>query len=327
MNTRVSWLLGVALVAGLVAGCQSNEAPSTDASGPTYQFVEAWGGAGTEPSQFLEPIGIEVVGEEIVVSEAGNRRLQVLDREGTALRQVGPALPSGDSLRRPMHIAAAGSTLYVPDYNTDRVHVLSLEGSPQRTVDGSGLDGAGIPAAFDAPGGVAVDANGRLYVADFYNHRVVRLREGGAFDRQWGVTDSTGGADDRLSYPTDVAVHPDGGFVVADAYNHRIKRYAADGSLAWIRPEDRNWEGSDEGQFNVATAVATGPEGRIYVADFYNHRIQIFSAEGEFLTAFGEQGDGEGQFERPVDVAVGDDGTLYVVDFGNDRIQVFSPEL
>lgn len=312
----------VALVAGLVAGCQSDESPSTNASGPTYQFVEVWGGTGSEPGQFRKPIGIEVMGEEIVVSEAGNRRLQVLDREGTALRQVGPALTSGDSLRRPMHIAGADSSLYVPDYNTDRVHVLSIDGDRQRTIDGSTLD---VP--FDAPGGVAVDADGRLYVADFYNHRVVRLREDGALDRQWGVTDSTGGADDRLTYPTDVAAPPDGRFVVADAYNHRVKRYAADGAPAWIRPEDRNWEGSAEGQFNVATAVATGPEGRIYVADFYNHRIQIFSAEGEFLTAFGEQGDGEGQFERPVDVAVGDDGTLYVVDFGNDRIQVFAPKL
>jgi len=323
MDTRGSWVLIVVLTAGLAVGCQSNESSSSDSASPTYRFVQVWGETGSEPGQFRKPIGIEVVGEAVVVSEAGNRRVQVLGQDGTPRRQIGPALPNGDSLRRPMHIAGAGSSLYVPDYNTDRVYVLSMEGAHQRTVDGSGLDGAGVPAGFDAPGGVAVDADGRLYVADFYNHRVVRLHEDGALDRQWGVTDSTGGADDRLTYPTDVAVHPDGGFVVADAYNHRIKRYAADGSLAWIRPEGRNWEGSAKGQFNVATAVATGPDERIYVADFYNHRIQVFSAEGEFLTDFGEQGDGEGQFERPVDVAVGDDGTLYVVDFGNDRIQTF----
>lgn len=320
MDTRVSRLLIVALTIGLAVGCQSNESSSTDASQPTFQFVEAWGGTGTDPGQFQKPIGIEVAGKEIVVSEAGNRRLQVLDREGTALRQIGPVLPNGDSLRRPMHIAVAGSSVYVPDFNTDRIHVLSLDEDHQRTLDGSGLD---VP--FDAPGGVAVDEDGRLYVADFYPDRLVRFAEDGSFDRQWGTVDSTGKAPEHFTYPTDVALHPDGGFVVADAYNHRIKRYAADGSLSWIRPEGRNWKGTEDGQFNVATSVTTGPDGRIYVADFYNHRIQVFSAEGTFLTTFGEQGDGEGQFERPVDVAV-DDGTLYVVDFGNDRIQVFAPQ-
>lgn len=325
MDTRVSWVLMLALTAGLAAGCQSNEsqstAPSAESASPTYQFIEAWGETGTELGQFRKPIGIEVVGEEIVVSETGNRRVQVLDGEGTALREIGPALTNGDSLRRPMHIAAAGSSLYVPDFITDRIHVLSLDGDHRRTVSGAGLD---VP--FDAPGGVAVDDEGRLYVADFYPHRVVRLAENGAFDRQWGVTDSTGKAPARFTYPTDVALHPDGGVVVADAYNHRIKRYAANGTLAWIRPEGPTGKGTENGRFNVATAVATGPDGCVYVADFYNHRIQVFSADGRFRTAFGEHGTGDGHFKRPVDVAVAEDGTLYVVDFGNDRVQVFAPE-
>lgn len=305
------------LLPGLVAGCQTE----TSSPPPTYQFVEVWGETGSEPGQFRNPIGIDGAGGEVFVSEAGNRRIQVLSPAGTVRRQIGPALADSDSLRRPMHLAATDSALYIPDYNTDRVHVLSLDGRPRRSIDGTGFN---VP--FDAPGGVAVDSTGRLYVADFYNHRVVRMGEGGTLDRQWGVTDSTGSAEGRFTYPTDVAVLPGGGFVVADAYNHRIKRYTAADSLAWTRPEDQNWADSTKGTFNVATAVATGPEGRIYVADFYNHRIQVFSAAGDLLTTFGEQGTGEAPFDRPVDVAVGDDGTLYVVDFGHDRIQVFAPK-
>jgi len=326
MDTRGSWVLMVVLTAGIATGCQSNETSSTDSASPAYRFVEAWGETGTEPGRFLKPIGIEVVGEEVVVSEAGNRRVQVLGRDGTPRRQIGPALPNGDSLRRPMHIAGAGSSLHVPDYNTDHVYVLSMEGAHQRTVDGSGLDGAGVPAGFDAPGGVAVDADGRLYVADFYNHRVVRLHEDGALDRQWGIADSTGTAPERFTYPTDVALLPGGGFVVADAYNHRIKRYTAEDTLAWIRPQDQTWADSTEGTFNVATAVTTGPNGHIFVADFYNHRIQEFRPDGQFVQAFGEKGSGEGQLDRPVDLAFDREGRLYVVDFGNDRIQVFSPK-
>ncbi|WP_103028576.1 6-bladed beta-propeller [Salinibacter altiplanensis] len=306
-------VLFLALVVLLGAGCQSS---SSDA--PAYQFVETWEGPGSEAEQFQNPIGIAVSGGEVLVSEAGNRRIQVFGRKGEVLRQIGPAIGDGDTLRRPMHIAAGDSMLYVPDFNTDRIHALSLGGDVQRS-----LGRSGVQDGFDAPGGVAVDASGRLYVADFYNHRVLRFGPGGTVDRQWGTADSSGKAPNRFTYPTDVAALPGGGFVVADAYNHRIKRYNSDGSLAWMRPKDQNWADSTKGTFNVATAVTAGPGGTIYVADFYNHRIQVFSPEGEYRAAFGEQGTGEGQFERPVDVAVGAEGILHVVDFGNDRIQRF----
>lgn len=316
MYHRRLFVLIPVLITGLIAGCQRSGPEA-----PAYRFVEAWGGPGSELGQLQEPIGIAITGGEAFVSEAGNRRIQVFDRAGQVLRQIGPALANGDTLRRPMHIAAGDSALYVPDFNTDRIHVLSLQGALQRSLDASGLE-----PGFDAPGGVAVDGQRRLYVADFYHHRVLRFNGDGALDRQWGVTESTGEAGDRFTYPTDVALLPDGGFVVADAYNHRIKRYDADGSLAWMRPENQNWADSTKGTFNVATAVATGPEGHIFVADFYNHRIQEFTPSGQFVRVFGEKGTGNGQFERPVDLAFDAEGRLYVVDFGNDRVQVFAPE-
>jgi len=308
--------LGLVVAALLGVGCQSSSQ-----TGPAYSFARAWGESGSELGQLKEPIGIVVAGGEIFVSEAGNRRIQVFDPAGTATRQIGPALAGADTLRRPMHIATADSALYVPDFNTDRVHVLSLGGDSERSLGASGLEDG-----LDAPGGVAVDAAGRLYVADFYPHRVLRVRPDGTLDRQWGVTDSTSTGPKRFAYPTDVALLSDGGFVVADAYNHRIKRYDPDGSLAWMRPTDQTWADSTKGAFNVATAVATGPDGHIFVADFYNHRIQEFTPDGQVVRAFGEKGAGEGQFERPVDVAVDAEGRLYVVDLGNDRIQVFAPD-
>jgi len=315
MNRRISWLLMLAVAASLAAGCQS-----TDSQPPTYRFDDAWGGPGSEPGQLREPIGIAISGDDVFVSEAGNRRIQVFDRAGTAQHQIEPTLASGDTLRRPMHIATTDSALYVPDFNTDRVHVFSRQGELRRSLDGSAVEGG-----FDAPGGVAVDPNGRLYVADFYHHRLLRINEDGTVDRQWGVTDSTGTAPERFTYPTDVALLPGGGFVVADAYNHRIKRYTDEDTLAWTRPQDQTWADSTNGTFNVATAVTTGPDGHIFVADFYNHRIQEFTSDGQFVQAFGEKGSGEGQFDRPVDLAFDREGRLYVVDFGNDRIQVFAP--
>ena len=115
--------------------------------------------------------------------------------------------------------------------------------------------------------------------------------------------------------------------MVADAYNDRIQVFSSDGTFLrkWGGPLATNIPGSAHGWFSVATAVAVDPDGNIFVADFYNHRIQKFTPEGEFLVAFGSQGIGPGQFERPTDMAFDEEGNVYVVDFGNNRIQKFAP--
>jgi DNA-binding beta-propeller fold protein YncE len=64
------------------------------------------------------------------------------------------------------------------------------------------------------------------------------------------------------------------------------------------------------------------------VADSENDRVQVFSAEGEFLAQWGSEGDDDGQFKQPNGIAVDEAGNVYVADsgIGNDRVQVFSAE-
>ena len=129
-----------------------------------------------------------------------------------------------------------------------------------------------------------------------------------------------------------MAILPDGGAVVADAYNNRIQIFGPDGSYRtkWGGPLGLGIPGWWPGWFRVATGVAVGPAGRVYVADFYNNRIQVFSAAGAFLGQFSgsasASASASGQLDLPTDVAVGPDGTIYVVDFGHDRIAVFQQE-
>lgn len=82
-----------------------------------------------------------------------------------------------------------------------------------------------------------------------------------------------------------------------------------------------NIYGPFNGWFAVATSVAVGPEGNVFVADFYNHRVQKFAANGSFLTSFGGRGSGPGEFEHAIAVDVAADGTVFVADFGSNRIQ------
>jgi DNA-binding beta-propeller fold protein YncE len=72
--------------------------------------------------------------------------------------------------------------------------------------------------------------------------------------------------------------------------------------------------------------VAVAPNGRVYVADSLNHRIQYFTGTGSFLGRWGSAGTGDGQFDTPSGVHVGPDGTVYVSDTFNQRIQYFAPQ-
>jgi hypothetical protein len=63
----------------------------------------------------------------------------------------------------------------------------------------------------------------------------------------------------------------------------------------------------------------------VFAADFYNHRVQKFAADGTFLTRFGTKGSGAGQFQHAIAVAAAADGTVFAVDFGNDRITRWRP--
>ena len=285
---------------------------------PPYTFVMAWGTPGTGPGQFNDPTGIAVAGKEVFVSDARNGRIQVFDLDGNFKRQFG-------GLVRPMNLAVAGGELYVADYWNDRIQVFGLDGTTPRRTVGSAGSGRG---QFNAPGGVAVASNGDLFVADFYNQRVQRLRADGSFVRQWGTTGETGVGAGRFNYPTDAALGPDGTLYVADGYNDRVQAFAPDGEFShkWGGPFAVNVFGPFNGWFATVTGIAVDRQGNVFVADFYNHRVQKFAADGTFLTAFGEKGSGPGRINFAIAVAVADDGAVFVADFANNRVQKWRPK-
>ena len=84
--------------------------------------------------------------------------------------------------------------------------------------------------------------------------------------------------------------------------------------------------GPEPGQFQQPRNMAVAPDGRIYVADTANHRIQVFNPDGGYVSTWGSFGEAQGQFNEPWGVAVGTDGRIYVLDTWNHRVQVFSPE-
>ncbi len=308
--------------AALVAGAWLAFVPSPREA--PYRFVAAWGEQGSGPGEFHDPIGIAVAGSEVYVSDSRNGRIQVFDLEGRFKRHFGTPGTGVGELGRPMNLAIHRGEIYVAEYFNDRVQVFALDGTPKRAIGRTG----GGPGELNAPAGVAVAANGDVFVADFHNQRVQRLKaDDGGFVRLWGTTGRIGVRAGEFNYPTDVALARDGTLYVADGYNDRIQAFGPDGAfrVKWGGPFAINIFGPFNGWFATVTGVAIDESGNVFVADFYNHRIQKFTADGVFLTSFGGQGQGPGEFNYAIAVASADDGTVFAVDYGNHRIQKWRP--
>jgi DNA-binding beta-propeller fold protein YncE len=107
-----------------------------------------------------------------------------------------------------------------------------------------------------------------------------------------------------FNHPTEMIAHPNGDIYVTDGYrNSRVHRFTRDGRLvkSWGTP------GKAAGEFHLPHSIATDPDGKLYVADRSNKRIQIFSADGDFLDMWTGMG-------GPNDITRGTDGTFYIAE-------------
>jgi len=283
---------------------------------PAYVLEKTWGEKGADIGQFNEPTGVAVNNNEVFVSDGRNHRIQVFDLTGKPLRQFG-----SEQLERPMNITIAKNELYVADYFADQIKVFSVQGEYLRSI---GKPGTG-PGEFTIPGGVAVESNGDIFVAEFKNQRVQQLKANGEFIRQWGITSKVGTFGGKLRYPTDVALAKDGTLFIADGYNDRVLAIGSNGKLLtkWGGPFAINIFGSLNGWFATITGISVGPSGNVFVADFYNDRVQKFTADGKFLNAFGIES--TGPTHTAIAVAEAKNGSVFVADFVNHQIQKWVP--
>jgi predicted membrane-bound mannosyltransferase/DNA-binding beta-propeller fold protein YncE len=130
--------------------------------------------------------------------------------------------------------------------------------------------------------------------------------------------------------PRGLAVAPDGSIYVADTDNHRIQHIARDGTpiTVWGSFSGHDSTSASPATFHEPWGLAIGLDGSIYVADTWNHRIQKFSSQGEFITMWGYFGQAESPiaFWGPRDVVVDADGRVFVTDTGNKRVVIFDSD-
>jgi uncharacterized protein (TIGR03663 family) len=219
----------------------------------------------------------------------------------------------------PEAVGSVHSSAYFP---------LTYDPSARPDIEGRltiGRGGEEVGALSD-PAGVAVDAEGNVYVADSGNGRVQKFGRDGRFLK---ATGKPGGGDGEFDQPGDLALDVEGNLYVVDTWNHRVQKFDADLNLltAWGRATtDIVNPGGDE--MWGPRSIAVDSEGDVWVVDTGTHRVRKFSSEGEPLATVGERGKAVGQFREPVGITFDPTtGDLIVADAGNARIQRFDVQL
>jgi DNA-binding beta-propeller fold protein YncE len=292
---------------GLIGSCTPD---GCDYSAP-FQPLFTTGSGGSGAGQFDDPYDVVLTpdGQRLYVSDKDNDRIHVLDPAGNFLSAFGSWGTGEGQFDAPHGLSIADGRLFVADTNNARIQVFTLAGVPVFSFGKKGKD----PGLFQDPKAVLVTGNA-VYVADTSNHRIQVFDLDGGFLATFG---KYGKEDGNFRSPSCVVMTLDGRLLVCDIQNARIQILTPAGAyLGKIQPKDA-------AAFGNPYDVAPGPGGRLYVADTYYHRIQVFLSDGTLDFRFGTFGASALQFAYPMGMAFGPDGRLYVVDTSNQRLSVW----
>lgn len=144
------------------------------------------------------------------------------------------------------------------------------------------------------------------------------------------IVGSSGTQDGQFQAPRGIAFAQDGSMYVADSRNNRIEQFSATGQFvrAWGSFANATAGDAPGGTFYEPWGIAVAPDGSVFVADTWNHRIQKFTADGKFVQMWGYFGQAEqpDAFWGPRALAFDSRGWLYVTDTGNKRVVVFKQD-
>ncbi len=204
--------------------------------------------------------------------------------------------------------------VYVADQRVGAVFIFNPETHDTQMIRN------GYEAHFGWINGLAIDDDDRLFVSDGKMRRVLILNAKHEVENQ---------ISEGLVDPVGIALDTANRFLyVVDTQQDQVLVYDADSTklLRRIGTGGKNHFLTTPGDFGAPQGVAVDQDGNIYVTDTLNNRVEIFDADGNFVSLFGKHGDGPGCFARPKGIAVDSDGHIWVADEMEDRLQVFNKD-
>lgn len=353
----ILWLPIASAVLLILGGCATNLWPF---GGPSVQtFVtggQGFADGSAQEARFLGP-------GPLALDTAGN--LYVLDTGNVAVRKITPAgqvtTLAGDGqgyadgpganarFMSPLGIAVAPTgVVYVADSGNNRIRAIAPDGTVS-TLTGStagNADGPASTARFRAPGAVAVDKDGRLYIADTNNGLIKVLETNGQVKTLAGDAskDQPGdgqGTDASFGHLEDLEVGPDGTLWILDA--GKLRRMDAAGNVRTVATLSVSLQiygsnGMSGSSYATANAITCDQDGTVYAC--FSDRLKKVDREGNvsFVAGYSDtvatsfeanKGDAEGpggsaRFRAAWGLALDPHGTLYISDREANRIRKLS---
>ena len=206
-------------------------------------------------------------------------------------------------------------------YVLSRCNKNSCEGRKEPPImkfnpDGKLLASWGV-GLFEFPHNLTIDREGNVWTTDEGNHVVRKFTPTGELLMSIGEQGKAGDSPNHLTSPTGVAVAPDGNIFVTEGHDNsptapvaRVSKWTADGKFI------KTWgsTGPAPGQFSTPHTIAFDSQGRVFVGDRNNNRIQIFDQEGKYLDAWT-------QFSRPSGIYIDRNDMIYVADSESGSVE------
>lgn len=251
----------------------------------------------------------------------------------------GPAGGGNSQLYSPTRVLYRSGKLYVSDSLNFRIRVIS--GGNINTYVGNGTEGytgdtgQAASAEIAVPGGICMDGQGQLYLADTANDVIRKISPSGVINTIAGVGSAGYSGDNgvatnaQLNNPLDVAVDAAANVYIADSNNNAIRQI--DVNNGYISTYIGT--GATSNTLSHPVAVTVDSAGNLYISDAGNHRIAKYAA-GVVTTYAGNgvdgySGDGgpatAAEISNPQQLVFDAAGNLYFADSTNGRIRMVTP--
>jgi sugar lactone lactonase YvrE len=269
--------------------------------------------------------------------------------DGTAAYAGDGGQCTASELNYPIGVVVdASGNLYIADMQNNRVRKISTTGiittvAGIGTAGHAGDGGQATSAKLYYPTGLAFDATGNLYIADYYNNRVRKVTTTGIITTVAGYTVDGGYSGDggpataaQLNSPVAIAFDGANNMYVADESNNCIRMVNAAGIISTFAGDTTAGYAGDGGAATDAelyfpSGVACDAVGNVYISDYDNNRVRMVNTSGIISTYAGTgtgaySGDGgqaiSAEIYNPWGITCDALGNVYIADYGNNRIRM-----